>query len=50
MNNRKFEILKKLLLHMEEYAKNIGVQRKKAHKFYEDNRYSKDSFCFDKTV
>ncbi|MBM6614921.1 GNAT family N-acetyltransferase [Desemzia sp. RIT804] len=50
---------KKLFLYLEEYANKIGVhslilnsgiQRKKAHKFYEKNGYSKDSFCFDKII
>lgn len=50
---------KKLLLYLEEYANKIGVrslilnsgvQRKKAHEFYAKNGYSKDSFCFDKTI
>jgi len=49
----------KLLQHMEHYAKekgthsiilNSGVKRTKAHIFYQNNGYDKDSWCFDKRV
>ena len=49
----------KLLAHMEGYAKSIGidtmllacgVKRTDAHAFYERNGYSKDSWCFDKSL
>lgn len=29
---------------------NSGIKRTDAHRFYEKNRYDKDSYCFDKTL
>ena len=50
---------RKLLAYLENYAQDIqvhsiilnsGTYREKAHRFYELNGYSKDSYCFDKTI
>ena len=49
----------KLLAHMEDYAKSLGIctmllacgiKRTDAHAFYRRNGYNKDSWCFDKSL